>query len=457
MGASPSSQSKGATPVKTTKPPQSPSESKIVDTLSIQIPCTPVSERSGSIRSEQLMKLIGECTLLPSVLTPIITSYATLLSIIVIGGHGYTEKMSKSSVRTNCVDTILQWSTFDNHGHKSSSGGDGHGNGRWTLLGRLPMTRVYSQAAIINDNLYIAGGCHDVNNESPLPYIHRMNLITGQWAGHEPLKARDSPVIAYPNQSRLKAISCVIDNKWYISGGYLQSAFNYPEYPLSSTECYDPLTNHWRLVPLRHAHHDNKKRPICGAAYDQRFYVFYNGGLGERYDPIKDEWEVLNTDNRIELSLPSLQHSRNEESPNIVSKGCVCISIDGIGIIVSQMNATTASMSRCSGLYIPSLDQWKLIPYHLHSSSLLPSSFGYGVIPHSSTIIATGGITADGTTMTTCVMTSVDKESLLNTSKLSLSPSSATLSASSNSINGWNTSFYSPLPLPIVGATLLVD
>jgi hypothetical protein len=136
------------------------------------------------------------------------------------------------------------------------------------------MPRRYLRPCIarIGDYIYVT---------STLPYetivqVCRYNLQTREWS-----RARDCIT------PRQYAASCVMNGRWYISGGL--PVYNGNDTCSNTMEVYDPVTDRWRLIStsMKYPRH---RHAMC--VYDQRIWVIGCGHIVESFDPITETWHV---------------------------------------------------------------------------------------------------------------------------------------------------------------------
>ena len=171
---------------------------------------------------------------------------------------------------------------------------------RWKGLTPMPSKRGSAVATTVNGKIYVIGGAavHPGSSESSLqpakPHrsvgtVEEYDATTNSWAQRSPMPT-----------ARNHAAIGTVNNKIYVIGGRLGSAFIFTASNTNVVEEYDPATDQWGLVKAKMP--TERSGGAC-AVYKGRIYVA--GGEQqdvhllaafralEAYDPATNTWEEL--------------------------------------------------------------------------------------------------------------------------------------------------------------------
>lgn len=181
-------------------------------------------------------------------------------------------------------------------------------NDSWTALTPMPSKRGSAVAATVNGKIYVIGGAapHPGSSETALHPTrpHRSVDIVEEY---DPQTNRWSARSSMPTARNHAAIGAV-NNKIYVIGGRLGSAFIFTASNTNVVEEYDPASDQWGLVKARMP---TERSGGAWAVYNGRIYVA--GGEHqdshlmaafrtlEAYDPATNSWSEL-------LMMPMPRH-----------------------------------------------------------------------------------------------------------------------------------------------------
>lgn len=171
---------------------------------------------------------------------------------------------------------------------------------RWRALAPMPSKRGAAVAAVVNGKIYVIGGAavHPGSNESALqpgkPHrsvgtVEEYDPKTDSWSQRSPM----------PTARNHAAIGAVND-KIYVIGGRLGSAFIFTASNTNVVEEYDPSSDQWGLVGNRMptqrsggawAVHKGRIYVAGGEHQDNHLLAAFRAL--EAYDPATNSWEEL--------------------------------------------------------------------------------------------------------------------------------------------------------------------
>lgn len=171
---------------------------------------------------------------------------------------------------------------------------------RWRALAPMPSKRGSAVAAAVNGKIYVIGGAavHPGSNE-PALLPGRPHRSVGTVEEYDPKTDSWSPRSSMPTARNHAAIGAAND-KIYVIGGRLGSAFIFTASNTNVVEEYDPATDQWGLVRARMptersggtwAVHDGRIYVAGGEHQDQ--YLLAAFRAVEAYDPSTNSWEAL--------------------------------------------------------------------------------------------------------------------------------------------------------------------
>lgn len=173
-------------------------------------------------------------------------------------------------------------------------------NDSWKALASMPSKRGSAVAAAVNGKIYVIGGAalHPGSNE-PALYPARPHRSVGTVEEYDPNTNTWSERSSMPTARNHAAIGAV-NNKIYVIGGRLGSAFIFTASNTNVVEEYDPATDQWGLVKARMP---TERSGGAWAVYKGRIYVaggeHQDGHLMaafralEAYDPATNTWLEL--------------------------------------------------------------------------------------------------------------------------------------------------------------------
>ena len=198
----------------------------------------------------------------------------------------------------------------------------------WTPKASAPTVRALAGAGVINDKLYVVGGCF--YSDCRIFYTNTLEVYdptSNSWATLAPM----------PTARSQMAVG-VIGAKLYVAGGMQQCA---PCTPLATLEVYDPSTNTWTTKsPMPTA-----VTLAAGAVVNGIMYVI--GGVStvgivatvQAYDPVSDTWST-------KASMPTAR-----------SWGAAAVA-NGLVYVMGGMGSAGASAVTTNEAYDPSTGTW---------------------------------------------------------------------------------------------------
>lgn len=171
---------------------------------------------------------------------------------------------------------------------------------RWKALTPMPSKRGSAVAATVNGKIYVIGGAalHPGSSETAL-YPARPHRSVDTVEEYDPKTNTWSQRSSMPTARNHASIGAV-NNKIYVIGGRLGSAFIFTASNTNVVEEYDPATDQWGLVKARMP---TERSGGAWAVYKGRIYVaggeHQDGHLMaafralEAYDPSANSWSEL--------------------------------------------------------------------------------------------------------------------------------------------------------------------
>ncbi len=170
----------------------------------------------------------------------------------------------------------------------------------WMAVTPMPTKRGSAVAATVNGKIYVIGGA-TVHPGSSEPALHptRPHRSVGTVEEYDPKTNTWSERSSMPTARNHAAIG-VVNNKIYVIGGRLGSAFIFTASNTNVVEEYDPATDQWGLVKARMP---TERSGGAWGVYNGRIYVA--GGEHqdshlmaafralEAYDPVTNTWSEL--------------------------------------------------------------------------------------------------------------------------------------------------------------------
>ena len=170
----------------------------------------------------------------------------------------------------------------------------------WKALAPMPSKRGSAVAATVNGKIYVIGGAapHPGSSETAL-YPARPHRSVDTVEEYDPKTNTWSQRSSMPTARNHAAVG-VVNNKIYVIGGRLGSAFIFTASNTNVVEEYDPATDQWGLVRARMP---TERSGGAWAVYKGRIYVA--GGEHqdnhlmaafralEAYDPATNSWSEL--------------------------------------------------------------------------------------------------------------------------------------------------------------------
>ena len=173
-------------------------------------------------------------------------------------------------------------------------------NDKWSALAPMPMKRGSAVAATANGKIYVIGGAavHPGSSEPALqPTRPHRSVDTVE--EYDPKTNTWSERSSMPTARNHAAVG-VVNNKIYVIGGRLGSAFIFTASNTNVVEEYDPATDQWGLVKARMP---TERSGGAWGVYNGRIYVaggeHQDGHLMaafralEAYDPATNTWAEL--------------------------------------------------------------------------------------------------------------------------------------------------------------------
>lgn len=170
----------------------------------------------------------------------------------------------------------------------------------WKALAPMPSKRGSAVAATVNGKIYVIGGAslHPGSSETAL-YPARPHRSVSTVEEYDPKTDTWSERSSMPTARNHAAVG-VVNNKVYVIGGRLGSAFIFTASNTNVVEEYDPATDQWGLVKARMP---TERSGGAWAVYKGRIYVaggeHQDGHLMaafravEAYDPSTNRWSEL--------------------------------------------------------------------------------------------------------------------------------------------------------------------
>lgn len=170
----------------------------------------------------------------------------------------------------------------------------------WKALAAMPSARGSAVAATVNGKIYVIGGAamHPGSKEAAL-YPTRPHRSVGTVEEYDPKTNSWSERSSMPTARNHAAVGAV-NNKIYVIGGRLGSAFIFTASNTNVVEEYDPATDQWGLVRARMP---TERSGGAWGVYNGRIYVaggeHQDGHLMaafralEAYDPATNSWSGL--------------------------------------------------------------------------------------------------------------------------------------------------------------------
>lgn len=171
---------------------------------------------------------------------------------------------------------------------------------KWTALAPMPSKRGSAVAATVNGKMYVIGGAalHPGSKETAL-YPARPHRSVGTVEEYDPKTNTWAERASMPTARNHAAVG-VVNNKIYVIGGRLGSAFIFTASNTNVVEEYDPQTDQWGFVKARMP---TERSGGAWAVYKGRIYVA--GGEQqdshlmaafralEGYEPTTNSWTEL--------------------------------------------------------------------------------------------------------------------------------------------------------------------
>ncbi len=173
-------------------------------------------------------------------------------------------------------------------------------NDSWKALAPMPSKRGSAVAATVNGKIYVIGGAalHSGSNEIAL-YPTRPHRSVDTVEEYDPQTNRWTARSSMPTARNHAAVGAV-NNKIYVIGGRLGSAFIFTASNTNVVEEYDPATDQWGLVKARMP---TERSGGAWGVYHGRILVaggeHQDGHLMaafralEAYDPMTNSWSEL--------------------------------------------------------------------------------------------------------------------------------------------------------------------
>lgn len=173
-------------------------------------------------------------------------------------------------------------------------------NDRWTALAPMPSKRGSAVAATVNGKIYVFGGAapHPGSKETAL-YPSRPHRSVDTVEAYDPKTDSWTTRSSMPTARNHAAVGAVND-RIYVIGGRLGSAFIFTASNTNVVEEYDPATDQWGLVKARMP---TERSGGAWGVYKGRIYVaggeHQDGHLMaafralEGYDPATNSWSEL--------------------------------------------------------------------------------------------------------------------------------------------------------------------
>jgi N-acetylneuraminic acid mutarotase len=178
----------------------------------------------------------------------------------------------------------------------------------WKALAPMPSKRGFAVAATVNGKIYVIGGAavHTGSKQTAL-YPGRPHRSVDTVEEYDPRTNRWAARSTMPTARNHAAIGAV-NNKIYVIGGRLGSAFIFTASNTNVVEEYDPATDQWGLVKARMPTERSGgawgiyKGRICVAGGEhQDGHLMAAFRALEAYDPVTNTWSELPV-------MPMLRH-----------------------------------------------------------------------------------------------------------------------------------------------------
>ncbi len=196
-------------------------------------------------------------------------------------------------------------------------------SGRVTVGPKMNTDRENAAAALIGQDVYVAGGCNSGYWE--LSSCER--LRSGKWTP-----------IASMNEKRSGLAMVAVDGKLFVFGG--SNGYKC----LSSVECYYPERDRWTKIVMQMP---TARRDLAAAELNGLIYICgraYHGGrlsVCERYDHRENRWETV-------------------ASMNMKRDGFALVAANGCLYAVGGMHS-----EKSVEMYDPDRNEWTLLPNEL--------------------------------------------------------------------------------------------
>jgi N-acetylneuraminic acid mutarotase len=171
---------------------------------------------------------------------------------------------------------------------------------RWKALAPMPSKRGSAVAAVVNGKIYVIGGAavHPGSSEPALQPA-RPHRLVATVEEYDPKTNTWSQRSSMPTARNHAAIG-VVDNKIYVIGGRLGSAFIFTASNTNIVEEYDPVSDQWGLVKARMptersggAWGVHKGRIYVAGGEHQDGHLMAAFRALEAYDPATNTWMEL--------------------------------------------------------------------------------------------------------------------------------------------------------------------
>jgi N-acetylneuraminic acid mutarotase len=146
----------------------------------------------------------------------------------------------------------------------------------WTNGAPMPTARFGAAAGVIAGELYVTGG--SLAGYVPTNVTEVYNPVTNAWSGAAPIPT-----------SRELAVGAVVDGLWYVIGGYERGSVNAA---VGTVHVYNPIASSWstRLAM------PTPRYAAAVGVINEGIYVVGGSGIieildiNESYDPVSDVW-----------------------------------------------------------------------------------------------------------------------------------------------------------------------
>ena len=197
----------------------------------------------------------------------------------------------------------------------------------WSKKKDLSEKRSFLGCGAVNGKVYVFGGME--LNQAPLSSVEEYDPLTNTWTQKSSMSS-----------SRQGVGSCVVEDKIYIIGGN--------ENPTGAVDCYDPIADQWKVglndMPTP------RWEPECveleGKIYALGGFTNTSSGTAtsavEMYDPVTDTW----------VKKASFPDKRG---------GGEAVALYGVIYYFGGSRNFGSALSNVWA-YIPTLDEWKILP-----------------------------------------------------------------------------------------------